>query len=103
MKIFIITSLLALNIFAHGEDLSGQHGGHIQMPSAFHTEVVVDNDKSLRVYLLDLQFQNPVVEESSVKVSLKDKGKTVTFKCPAMNDHFHCFAFFRHSPPENFL
>ncbi len=81
---------LSLTAFAHGEDKPGPHGGHIRMPSAFHTEVVVDNNTSLRVYLLDLQFQNPLTEKSKVTVTLKDKKKTIKFACPAMNDHFHC-------------
>lgn len=90
MKMFLILILSSLNAFAHGEDKPGPHGGHIRMPSAFHTEVVVDNDTSLRVYLLDLQFQNPIIEKSKVSVSLVGPRKGIKFDCPAMVDHFHC-------------
>ncbi len=90
MKLFFILFFGALSALGHGEDKPGPHGGHIRMPSAFHTEVVVDDDKNIRIYLLDLQFQNPVIENSKVSVSLKSKNKTLKIDCPPMSDHFHC-------------
>ena len=83
----IFLSLLAN---AHGEDKPGPHGGHIKMPANFHTELVPEIDGSFRIYLIDLQFQNPSVQNSAVKVSLVSNKKKSSLNCFTMNDHFHC-------------
>ncbi len=94
MKFTLIFGLIAafsISVLAHGEDKPGPHGGHIKMPANFHTELVADADGSFRIYLLDMQFQNPTVKNSAVTVSVSGKKKN-TIKCAAMgNDHFHCF------------
>lgn len=65
---------------AHGESEPGPHGGEIRMPGAFHVEAVA-GDEALRVYLLDMQFNNPRVAESSVTASLEQNGKTRQLQC----------------------
>lgn len=87
----LITFLTATQFAkAHGEDNPGPNGGHIKMPANFHTELVANADGSYRIYLLDLSFQNPVTEKSSVAVSVKSGKKTTKLNCMAMQDHFHC-------------
>ncbi len=63
---FLFLFLISSQIFAHGEDKIGPNGGYIRMPANFHTEVVKVNTKKIQVYLLDLQFKNPIVLNSDV-------------------------------------
>lgn len=76
--------------WSHGNDKPGPHGGNIEMPGAFHTELVLDKDQSAHIYLLDMNFQNSTTKDSSVKVFARDKKETVPFNCAIMADHFHC-------------
>ena len=97
VKVFLSFSILLLAssfATAHNENLPGPHGGHIQMPANFHTEVVPDSDKSYHIYLLDLQFQNPTVKNSNVKAYTINGSKHKTgLKCAVMGeDHFHCIS-----------
>ncbi len=67
---------------AHGTDKPGPHGGEIRMPGAFHVEAeVVDGD--LRLYLLDMQFKNPVVGDSSVEARIEQGGESIALDCSA--------------------
>lgn len=92
MTHFLLSLFLTPTLtFAHGEEKPGPHGGHIQMPGAFHTELVLDKDQSAHIYLLDMNFTNPSIKDSSVEVTAKTKGKSVAFQCMIMNEnHFHC-------------
>jgi hypothetical protein len=65
---------LALSVtraFAHGEDKPGPHGGAIKMPGSFHTEVVQVNGHQVKIFLLDENWQNPSVKQSSVELRLQ--------------------------------
>lgn len=91
-KMKFITLLIAFTAsFAHphGGDKPGPNNGYIKMPGGFHTEVV-PFEKGFRIYLLDADFKAPTTEESSVKVSLKQKDKFETGNCLAKIDHFEC-------------
>ncbi|PWG62576.1 hypothetical protein DEM34_11535 [Spiribacter halobius] len=74
---------------AHGEAEPGPHGGEIRMPGAFHTEVVAASG-ALRVYLLDMQFENPQTAESSVEVTVRQQGETHRVECTAAERAFRC-------------
>lgn len=77
--------------WAHGEDKPGPHGGHIQMPGAFHTELMLDKDESVHIFLLDMNFKNPTTKDSEISVTAKDKKSEVKFDCSIMGgNHFHC-------------
>lgn len=54
---------------AHGEDQLGPHGGEIRMPGAFHTELKLRNKRTVTLYLLDMEWKNPVIENSSLTVT----------------------------------
>lgn len=83
--------LLSSHLWAHGEDEPGPHGGHIRMPGTFHTELLLNSDQSLLFYLLDMNFKNPIVKDSSVEVHWELQGKDkVSFDCSVMDNHFHC-------------
>lgn len=77
--------------FAHGEDEPGPHGGEIRMPGAFHVEALERND-ALRVYLLNMQFEQPQVRNSSVTARLIRDGQTTELECAPAEDAkaFHC-------------
>lgn len=82
--------LLAFSISAHGDDKPGPHGGKIQMPGPFHTEVLNYQDKGFKVYLLDINFENPTSKNSFVKAKIKTKEKEISLLCTPHPDHFYC-------------
>lgn len=91
MKLFAIVILLPSLLWAHGEEKPGPHGGHIQMPGAFHTELVLAKDHSAHIYLLDMNFQNPTTKDSQVTVVARNKKSEVKYNCSVMGgNHFHC-------------
>lgn len=89
---FLMTITLSVSqfVFAHGQDKPGPHGGAVQMPGAFHTEVVDKKDGSFSVYLLDINFQNPSVKDASVKAQVETSGKRSNLACEEKVDHFIC-------------
>ncbi len=80
------------NVFGHGENKYGPNGGYIKMPGVFHTELVFDKkDNSFQLFLLDIQFKNPTVKNSSVSATFEDKKIKINFKCNVSNaNHFKC-------------
>ncbi len=79
-----------VEVKAHGEDKPGPHGGFIQMPGAFHTEVVAEGDHRLKVYLLDMNWENPSTKDSSLEVKLQLGKKTTSFKCEMSENFYSC-------------
>jgi hypothetical protein len=94
LKQSLLTIALALTpllTFAHGEDQPGPNGGHIRMPGPFHTELEIDAVQGAHIFLLDLNFKNPTIQDSSVIAVFESKGKKVNYKCGIMGgNHFHC-------------
>lgn len=93
MKIFLLIAMMVLSFksqysFAHGEDKPGPNGGFIRMPGAFHTEAIPDGSNKIKVYLLDINWQNPSVKDSSIKVTHK-KSKTAV-ECAVESNYFVC-------------
>ena len=89
----LIISFISIHSFGHGEDKPGPNGGFIRMPGVFHTEIVFDKkDDSFHLFLLDIEFKNPTVKNSSVDAMLEQKrNKKVKFSCEVMGgNHFHC-------------
>lgn len=87
--IFSIATILSLNVFAHGEDKPGPHGGFIRMPGAFHTEVL-QTKEGFRIYLLDINWKNPSVLDSSVTATIKTGKKKTELVCSQEEDSFLC-------------
>ncbi len=87
---FLATFLTAPFVWSHGEDAPGPHGGHIKMPANFHTEVVAKGDQTFHVYLIDMEFKNPVTKKSEIKVTHLSDGKKADLKCRTRKDHFIC-------------
>jgi hypothetical protein len=87
-SLFVCT-IIPTSVFAHGEEKLGPNGGYIKMPGAFHTEVVADSKNTLKVYLLDMEWKNPSVANSSVKASISGKPATQG-KCEIKENFYLC-------------
>ncbi len=86
--IILLSTSLAL---AHGEDKPGPSGGHIRMPGGFHTELTLDDHQGAHIFLLDMNFKNPTVKDSEIKMKFVSGKKEVPFSCSIMGgNHFHC-------------
>ncbi|XDD42170.1 hypothetical protein AB3N58_12805 [Leptospira sp. WS60.C2] len=91
IKITIFSAFLAIQpMFAHGEHKPGPNGGVIRMPGAFHTEVLSYKNLGFKVYLLDINFENPTSKNSDVSATILNAGKEVRLKCSGHPDHFYC-------------
>lgn len=78
-------------LWAHGEDKYGPHKGFIRMPGAFHTEVVLDSSQAVKVYLLDMEWKNPVTEKSRVQVSyVGSRNISESARCVTKKNFFLC-------------
>jgi len=75
--------------FAHGEGELGPNKGYIRMPGGFHTEVV-PTGKNFKVFLLDIEFKNPTVANSTVEFVLIQNKKEIKNSCSSEMDHFSC-------------
>lgn len=91
--IFALGQLLIFTstALAHGEDKPGPHGGFIRMPGAFHTELVPSGMNKLKVYLLDVNWKNPSVTGSSLKLRYGLKGELA--KCEIGSGLFYTCEF----------
>lgn len=75
--------------WAHGENKPGPLGGYIRMPGAYHIELIPDH-KGYKVRLLDLQFREPTVKKSTLRLTFKHGKKQQNFKCAVSLDSFYC-------------
>ena len=75
---------------AHGENKLGPHEGYIRMPGSYHTELVLNHDDSISVYLMDINNKNPEVKNSSVELTYINKSKSISFTCYPIDDHYSC-------------
>ncbi|MDC0255841.1 hypothetical protein OAK75_13145 [Bacteriovoracales bacterium] len=89
MKLMIVlaTLFMTVHLFAHGGNKPGPHGGKIKMPGMFHTELLIKNHHIFRVYLLDMKFENPVIEKSKVQYSFNGSDKVI---CEPTKSYFLC-------------
>ena len=83
--VYAVIILVGSVALSHGGDKPGPHGGFIEMPGAFHTEVVPEEGNSFKVYLIDINFENPTVE-----AWLENGKKKDVLACTAKEDHFQC-------------
>ncbi len=93
LQIALLTFVFTTQAFGHGEDKPGPNGGFMRMPGVFHTEVVPDKkDQSFHLYLLDIEFKNPTVKDSTVDAHFEYKGKpNIKFSCEVMGgNHYYC-------------
>ena len=75
-------------LFAHGGDAPGPHGGKVEMPGAFHVEAIRKDLQTFYIYLLDIEFANPITTNSEVKARIL-AGKNLVLKCEAQKEPFY--------------
>ena len=85
----VFTLLFASTCFAHGEDKPGPHNGAIRMPGAYHIEVIPGKD-ALNIMLLDINFKNPTVLNSFIKVKIKHGKNAYALRCESMDNYYSC-------------
>lgn len=85
---FLISFFVIHHASAHQMDKLGPNGGYVKMPGAYHVEVV-DKGDVLNVYLLDIQFKNPLTENSSVAVTYYGSQPFET-ECKKQEHYFVC-------------
>jgi hypothetical protein len=97
---FLKSTLLSLlltatgRVYAHGMNALGPHGGYIKMPGDFHTELV-ETKTNFHLYLLDMKFQNPTTENSSVSITYNSSSNSTVNSssptvCEAVKNNFIC-------------
>ncbi len=92
MRTALLSTLLGIlpaALLAHGEDKLGPNGGYIRMPGGFHTEVKITAG-NLQIYLLDIQWKDPVTEQSKVDVEYKASTAATKLACRADQNFFSC-------------
>jgi len=87
--LFLTLTALSVHVFAHGENKPGPHGGYIRMPGAFHTEVVKEKN-GYRIYLLDMNWKNPSVLDSSVSANILAGKKKTELTCTKELNSYFC-------------
>lgn len=90
--ILIILLLLPLAVWGHGENSAGPNKGFIRMPGPFHTEVVPIGGNQFKVYLLDINFKNPSVKNSTLQLIFADKLSTPAH-CSIDNKTYYLCSF----------
>jgi hypothetical protein len=85
----LILLLLTQTSWGHGEDKPGPNKGFIRMPAGYHTEVLPDGKHRLKVWLLDVNFKNPTVKNSSLEITHEGERKTKA-SCEAKGRNFLC-------------
>jgi hypothetical protein len=78
-------------VFAHGMNELGPNQGFINMPGNYHTELVALKNGTFKVYLIDINFKNPTIVNSSVDLKLVTNKNTIDFNCsPNPANYFLC-------------
>ncbi|MEI1277859.1 hypothetical protein V6Z05_05990 [Leptospira venezuelensis] len=90
--IFIAALAFLFNfpIFSHGENKPGPHGGLIRMPGDFHVEILDLGNSKFRIYLLDINFQNPSLKSSSVNAKIRTSEGYKNLSCETLDNSFIC-------------
>lgn len=87
---FILITFAASFALSHGEDKFGPHKGFVRMPGAFHTEVVPVSKDKIKVFLLDMGWENPSIKDSNVVLEIKQASKKSLLDCTPATDHYSC-------------
>ena len=91
MKIALILTILnSLNLYAHGENMAGPHGGFIRMPGAYHVEVLPKSESLYHVYLMNVGNKDPKTDQSFVLFNYRLDKKIVNFICLPKTEYFEC-------------
>ncbi len=88
-------ALLALTLplaqaIAHGEDKLGPNKGYVRMPGGFHTEVVKVTNQKFKLYLLDLEWKNPTIVNSTAETTFIAAKEEKPVSCVSKVNFFEC-------------
>lgn len=92
MKIFTF-ALMVLSArisWGHGENQPGPHGGFIRMLGAFHSEILPVGNGQFKVFLLDINWKNPSVKNSTLELNHFEKKKVKATCEPKEELYFIC-------------
>ena len=89
LALTFILMTVSIRSFGHGEDKFGPNGGYLKMPGVFHTEVVLEKDGKIKIYLIDINFKNPMIKNSKLTAAINSETKK-ELKCTTKRDHFIC-------------
>ncbi len=89
LALTFILMTVSIRSFGHGEDKFGPNGGYLKMPGVFHTEVVLEKDGKIKIYLIDINFKNPMIKNSKLTAFINSETKN-ELKCTTKRDHFLC-------------
>lgn len=67
----------------------GPHNGNLISAASFNIEILWENDLA-KFYLLDSDFNNPVVQGSEVGVFIKSGNTESEMSCAPVEDYFEC-------------
>lgn len=90
LSIVSLAFILPTVSMGHGDDKPGPHGGYIKMPGAYHTELVFEKEYNFYFYLLDANFQSPIVIDSSIDVVFKTSDLEIPQSCKPKEIYFLC-------------
>lgn len=90
ITVLVVATFSANLAFAHGEDKPGPNGGFIRMPGGFHTEVLPIGKNKLKVFLLDIEWKNPSLKNSSVEIRIESGEKKATGSCAQKDNYYEC-------------
>ena len=85
-----VVIFFSLKVFSHGEDKPGPNAGYVRMPSGFHTELVPKGANQFYVYLLDINWKNPSVKNSSVGLVYNNSGEKMKADCVQKSNYYEC-------------
>lgn len=86
----VLNFIFVSEALSHGEDKYGPNWGYIRMPGAYHTELLPVSDQEVQVRLLDINWKNPITQNSSVSLVIPSK-RTTEVTCEAKkSEYFSC-------------
>jgi len=75
--------------WAHGMDKPGPHGGYIQMPGNFHTELLPRED-GFTLFVLDASLRNASTAGATVTATVKRNSTSSEVSCNPQGSQFDC-------------
>ena len=60
------------------------------MPGAYHVELVPSSKNEVRIYLLDLDWKNPSIKDSSAELKISSLPNTKLNCSPTKENYFTC-------------
>lgn len=69
--------------------VEGPHQGHLVAAANYNLEIIWEDDTA-KIYLLDSEFKNPVVQNSEIGVFIQSGNTESEMNCLIVEDYFQC-------------